>query len=51
MKLPLVSPPTDSTIKQIVGTTGPSLSLAYLASKMFMDKKSFDCCNLSGEVI
>jgi len=28
----LVSPPTDSVIKRVVGTTGPPLSLAYLAS-------------------
>jgi len=32
MKILLVSPPTDSAIKRVVGTTGPPLSLAYLAS-------------------
>lgn len=32
MKILLVSPPTDSVIKRVVGTTGPPLSLAYLAS-------------------
>lgn len=32
MKILLISPPTDSAIKRVVGTTGPPLSLAYLAS-------------------
>ncbi|MCD6331074.1 MAG: cobalamin-dependent protein, partial [Thermoplasmata archaeon] len=32
MKILLISPPTDSVIKRVVGTTGPPLSLAYLAS-------------------
>ena len=32
MRILLVSPPTDSAIKRVVGTTGPPLSLAYLAS-------------------
>ncbi len=32
MKIILISPPTDSVIKSVVGTTGPPLSLAYLAS-------------------
>ena len=32
MKILLVSPPTDSVIKRVAGTTGPPLSLAYLAS-------------------
>ncbi len=32
MKILLISPPTISAIKAIVGTTGPPLSLAYLAS-------------------
>ena len=32
MKVLLISPPTDSAIKSIVGTTGPPLGLAYLAS-------------------
>ena len=32
MKILLVSLPTDSAIKRVVGTTGPPLSLAYLAS-------------------
>ncbi len=32
MKILLISPPTTSAIKAIVGTTGPPLGLAYLAS-------------------
>ncbi|RLF86968.1 B12-binding domain-containing radical SAM protein, partial [Thermococci archaeon] len=32
MKILLISPPTISAIKAIVGTTGPPLGLAYLAS-------------------
>lgn len=32
MKILFVSPPTDSAVKRVVGTTGPPLSLAYLAS-------------------
>ncbi len=32
MRILLISPPTDSAIKRVVGTTGPPLSLAYLAS-------------------
>ena len=32
MKILLISPPTVSAIKAIVGTTGPPLGLAYLAS-------------------
>ncbi len=32
MKILLISPPTDSVIKRVVGTTGPPLGLAYLAS-------------------
>ncbi|NPA47506.1 MAG: radical SAM protein [Thermococci archaeon] len=32
MNVLLVSPPTDSAIKSIIGTTGPPLGLAYLAS-------------------
>ncbi|MCK4348992.1 MAG: hypothetical protein KAW47_10280 [Thermoplasmatales archaeon] len=32
MKILLVSPPTESIIKRVIGTTGPPLGLAYLAS-------------------
>ncbi|HII61320.1 B12-binding domain-containing radical SAM protein [Pyrococcus horikoshii] len=32
MKILLVLPPTESAIKRVVGTTGPPLGLAYLAS-------------------
>ncbi len=32
MKILFVSPPTDSAIKSVIGTTGPPLGLAYLAS-------------------
>jgi len=32
MKVLLISPPTESAIKSIIGTTGPPLGLAYLAS-------------------
>ena len=32
MKILLVSPPTESIIKCVIGTTGPPLGLAYLAS-------------------
>ncbi|MCD6477677.1 MAG: cobalamin-dependent protein [Candidatus Aenigmarchaeota archaeon] len=32
MKILLVSPPTESAIKKVIGTTGPPLGLAYLAS-------------------
>jgi radical SAM superfamily enzyme YgiQ (UPF0313 family) len=32
MKILLLSPPTDSAIKSIIGVTGPPLGLAYLAS-------------------
>ncbi|KAA8921928.1 B12-binding domain-containing radical SAM protein [Thermoplasma sp.] len=32
MKILLLSPPTDSVIKSVIGTTGPPLGLAYLAS-------------------
>ncbi|WP_297475675.1 radical SAM protein [Thermococcus sp.] len=32
MKVLLILPPTDSAIKRVVGTTGPPLGLAYLAS-------------------
>ncbi|RLF28563.1 MAG: B12-binding domain-containing radical SAM protein [Thermoplasmata archaeon] len=32
MKILLISPPTISAIKNIIGTTGPPLGLAYLAS-------------------
>ncbi|MHC1630636.1 MAG: B12-binding domain-containing radical SAM protein [Methanoculleaceae archaeon] len=32
MKILLLSPPTISAIKEVVGTTGPPLGLAYLAS-------------------
>ena len=32
MKVLLLSPPTDSVIKSIIGVTGPPLGLAYLAS-------------------
>ena len=40
MKILLISPPTDSAIKSIVGTTGPPLGLAYLAS--IAREKGFD---------
>jgi anaerobic magnesium-protoporphyrin IX monomethyl ester cyclase len=32
MKILLLSPPTDSVIKSVIGVTGPPLGLAYLAS-------------------
>ncbi len=32
MRVLLISPPTDSAIKSVIGTTGPPLGLAYLAS-------------------
>ncbi|MEM3256389.1 MAG: cobalamin-dependent protein, partial [Thermoplasmatales archaeon] len=32
MKILLLSPPTNSVIKSIIGVTGPPLGLAYLAS-------------------
>ncbi|MBD6956155.1 MAG: radical SAM protein [Thermoplasmatales archaeon] len=32
MRILFISPPTDSAIKNIIGTTGPPLGLAYLAS-------------------
>ncbi|WP_456366540.1 cobalamin-dependent protein [Thermococcus sp.] len=32
LRILLVMPPTESAIKRIVGTTGPPLGLAYLAS-------------------
>ena len=32
MRILLLSPPTISVIKTVVGTTGPPLGLAYLAS-------------------
>ncbi|NJF26038.1 B12-binding domain-containing radical SAM protein [Thermococcus sp. Bubb.Bath] len=32
MQILLILPPTDSAIKKVVGTTGPPLGLAYLAS-------------------
>lgn len=32
MKIMLISPPTDSAIKKVVGTTAPPLGLGYLAS-------------------
>jgi len=32
MKVLLVSPPTESAVEKVVGTTGPPLGLAYLAS-------------------
>ncbi len=32
MKILFVSPPTNSAIKSVIGTTGPPLGLAYLAS-------------------
>ncbi len=32
MKIMMISPPTDSVIKSVVGTTGPPLGLAYLSS-------------------
>ena len=32
MKILLISPPTDSVIKRVIGATGPPLGLAYLAS-------------------
>ncbi|MGC8689797.1 MAG: B12-binding domain-containing radical SAM protein, partial [Thermoplasmata archaeon] len=40
MKILFVSPPTDSAIKSVVGTTGPPLGLAYLAS--IARNKGFD---------
>ena len=32
MQILLLSPPTISAVKAVVGTTGPPLGLAYLAS-------------------
>jgi hypothetical protein len=32
MKILLISPPTNSAIKSVIGVTGPPLGLAYLAS-------------------
>lgn len=32
MKILIVSPPTGSIIKRVIGTTDPPLGLAYLAS-------------------
>ncbi len=40
MKILFISPPTESAIKSIVGTTGPPLGLAYLAS--VAREKGFD---------
>lgn len=40
MKILFVSPPTDSAIKSVIGTTGPPLGLAYLAS--IAREKGFD---------
>jgi anaerobic magnesium-protoporphyrin IX monomethyl ester cyclase len=37
MKILLIMPPTDSAIKRVVGTTGPPLGLAYLASMVRED--------------
>ena len=32
MKILLISPPTESAVKKIMGVTSPPLNLAYLAS-------------------
>ncbi len=40
MKILFISPPTDSAIKSVIGTTGPPLGLAYLAS--IAREKGFD---------
>ncbi|MGC9123470.1 MAG: B12-binding domain-containing radical SAM protein [Thermoplasmata archaeon] len=40
MKILFISPPTDSAIKSVIGTTGPPLGLAYLAS--VAREKGFD---------
>ena len=36
MKVLLISPPTISAVKSVIGATGPPLGLAYLASMFYL---------------